>query len=115
MKGTVVINQESQVVLAAKLAIAQTFWLRLKGLIGTTTLASGEGLLIRPCGSVHTIGMKYPIDVLFLSSDLRVLKVVHAMGTMRTACCLNSAMALELPAGTAAKTGTVAGQQLIIK
>jgi uncharacterized membrane protein (UPF0127 family) len=115
MKGTEVINQDNKAILVSKLYIAQTFWPRLKGLLGTSELAAGNGLLIHPCSSIHTFGMKYPIDVIFLSSELEVLRVIDSISAMRAACCLGSAMALELPAGTAAKAHTLAGHHLTIK
>lgn len=115
MKGTEIINQENKVVLVSRLYIAQTFWSRLKGLLGTSELTAGEGLLIRPCSSIHTFGMRYPIDVLFLSSELKVLKIVHSIPAMRAACCWGSAVALELPVGTAVKTNTRVGHYLAIK
>jgi uncharacterized membrane protein (UPF0127 family) len=114
MEGTVVINNENQAVLASRLYIAQTFWTRLRGLLGTAELVEGKGLLICPCNSIHTIGMRYPIDVLFLSSQLEVLRVVNSITAMRAAYCFKSAMALELPAGMASKTKTIAGHQLVI-
>lgn len=78
-------------------------------------MSAGNGLLIRPCSSVHTFGMRYPIDVLFLNPELKVLKVVDSLASMRAVGKLGSSMALELPAGTAAKTNTVVGHHLTIK
>lgn len=51
--------------LVASLHLADTFWPRLKGLLGTAALSEGEGLLLRPCNCVHTCGMRYAIDVFF--------------------------------------------------
>ena len=75
-------------------------------------LAAGEGLWIAPCEAVHTIGMKFPIDVLFLDKKRRVLKIKHEMPRSRMALCLRAHSVLELPSGTAAARQTVAGDQL---
>lgn len=115
MHGIRVMNLENRAILVSDLYIAQNFWQRLKGLLGTSELAAGKGLLIRPCSSVHTLGMKYPIDVLFLSSELEVLKVVDSLQAMRAVYCPGSSFVLELPAGTAIKTSTAIGHYLGIK
>ena len=65
--------------LVASVHLADTFWLRLKGLLGTAALPEGEGLFLCPCNCVHTCGMRYAIDVLFLDSDGRILKLVQAL------------------------------------
>ena len=83
--------------------------------MGTKCLPAEEALLIRPCSSIHTIGMKYPIDVLFMAADDRVLKIAASIAPGRAAMAMGSAYVLELPAGTAKRTGTVAGDQLLMK
>ena len=98
--------------LVASLRLADSFWLRLKGLLGTATLPEGEGLLLRPCNCVHTCGMRYAIDVLFLDSDGRILKLVQALAPWRSACCWRAAATLELPAGTGLRQDLKVGQQL---
>jgi len=108
-------NATRQIQLASRLRLAVTFFRRLKGLLGTKCLPEGEALLIRPCWSIHTIGMKYPIDVLFMTSDDRVLKIAASVPPGRSAAARGSAYVLELPAGMAIKTGTVAGDQLVIR
>jgi len=92
--------------------IADTSAKRRTGLLKRTGLEPGEGLWIWPCEAVHTIGMKFPIDVLFLDKKKKVLKVRNAMPRWRMAMSLFAHSVLELPSGHAAKTGTVAGDQL---
>lgn len=65
-----------------------------------------------PCEAVHTIGMKFPIDVLFLDKKKRVLKVRPEMGKWRMSMCLRAHSVLELPSGTADRAQTAAGDQL---
>ncbi len=71
-----------------------------------------------PCEAVHTFGMKFVIDVLFLSKKrkgstvVKVLKVRHSMPKRRMAWSLLAHSVLELPAGTAEATGTEKGDEL---
>ena len=67
---------------------------------------------IVPCEAVHTFGMNFPIDVLYLSKQKKVLKIRDNMKRSRMSLCLRAHSVLELPAGYAAQTGTVVGDQL---
>jgi uncharacterized membrane protein (UPF0127 family) len=75
-------------------------------------LEPGEGLWIAPCEAVHTFGMKFAIDVVFLSRSKKVLKVRKHMGKRAVAICLRAHSVLELPAGVLDQTGTAPGDQL---
>jgi uncharacterized membrane protein (UPF0127 family) len=92
--------------------IADTSSKRRTGLLKHASLQPGEGLWIVPCEAVHTFGMQFPIDVLFLSKKRKVLKIRQNMVRRRMALCLRAHSVLELPAGTIAETGTMAGDQL---
>lgn len=94
--------------------IADTSQKRRTGLLKHTHLAAGEGLWIVPCEAVHTFGMQFPIDVLYLSKKRKVLKIRENMKRSRMSMCLWAHSVLELPAGRAAETGTRAGDQLEI-
>ena len=86
---------------------------RRRGLLGTASLPDGRGLLIVPCRQVHTLGMRYPIDVVFVDGSLRVLRVVREMKPGRLSVpVLRARAALELPAARAAATGTSPGDEL---
>jgi len=71
-------------------------------------------LWIVPTEGVHTIGMKFAIDVLFLNRRRKVVKIRPNMGRWRMALSLRAHSVLELPAGTVAETGTVLGDQLSV-
>jgi uncharacterized protein len=105
-------NQTRNTQLADRADIADTSKKRKTGLLKHTGLKPGEGLWITPCEAVHTIGMKFPIDVLFLDKKRRVMKIRHAMPRWRMAASLLAHSVLELPSGTAAATETVRGDQL---
>ena len=107
-----VANQTNGRMLADRAEIAGTSAKRRTGLLKHTSLEPGEGLWIVPCESVHTFGMKFPIDVVFLNRKKRVLKTRPAMAKSRIAFSLRAYSVLELPAGTLAETGTGAGDQL---
>ena len=63
-----VVNRTRGIVLGDKVRTASGFLSRFVGLLGTASIADGEGLWIVPCRSVHTLGMRYPIDVAFLDA-----------------------------------------------
>jgi len=99
-------------VLADRAEIADTSAKRRTGLLKHTGLAPGEGLWIAPCEGVHTFGMKFPIDVLFLTKKKKVLKARRNMVRRRISFSLLAHSVLELPTGTLAETETQAGDQL---
>ncbi|HOK46545.1 MAG TPA: DUF192 domain-containing protein [Bryobacteraceae bacterium] len=94
--------------LACAADVADTSRKRRTGLLKHTSLPAGEGLWIVPCEGVHTFGMQFPIDVLFLDRKRKVLKIRANMPRG----CLSAHSVLELPAGTAEATGTQPGDQL---
>lgn len=107
-----IVNLTTGQTLAGEARLADSFFTRLRGLLGSKSLPEGAGLVIKPCGSVHTFGMNYAIDVVFAAADNRVLKAVPYLAPGRLAACAGSRYVIELPAGTAAKTGTVPGDML---
>jgi uncharacterized protein len=82
---------------------------RMRGLLGRRGLESGEGLLLRPAASVHTFFMRFPIDVVFLSRDGKVLKVARRLPPWRTAAAKGAKAVVELPAGEAGRRGIRVG------
>ena len=100
------INSRTGVALAANCIVAADFWRRLKGLLGTKELPEGQALIIMPCNSVHTFGMNYPIDVVFLDGKNRVLKTVSTLRPGKMSACSGSSYVVELPSGTLERTGT---------
>lgn len=105
-------NLTNGAVLADHADAADTSEKRRTGLLKHTSLPQGEGLWIVPCEGIHTIGMKFPIDVVFLDKKKRVVKVRKEMGKWRMSLCLWAHSVLELPSGTVDATGTEKGHQL---
>ena len=105
-------NLTKGTVLADRAEIADTSAKRRTGLLKHSGLEPGQGLWIAPCEAVHTIGMKFPIDVLFLDKKRKVLKVKSSMPSGRMGVSLFAHSVLELPSGRAAECQTVSGDQL---
>lgn len=91
---------------------AKSAWERMRGLLGRPPLGRDEGLLLSPCNSVHTVGMGYAIDVVYLSGQGEVLKVCGGLPPLRLSRCRGAAMTLELAAGACAQHGLEPGQKL---
>jgi len=99
--------------LGARIGVADRFWSRLRGLLGRPALADGEGLLLVPCRSVHMLGMRFPLDVVFVRRDGAVVATYHTLRPgARSAWHHAAHAALELPAGTLRRTGTREGDTL---
>ena len=99
--------------LADRATVADNFWRRLRGLLGRDGLEAGEGLVIKPCTSVHMLGMRFPLDVLYLDRAGTVLRVLPALRPGQFGPVVwRSHMAVEFPAGTIAATGTVPGDRV---
>lgn len=110
-------NRTRQAPLASALAVADTHWRRLRGLLGlgTNDFGNGSGLWIIPCRGVHTLGMGFPIDVLYLDRGLKVVSVQSEVRPWRfTPVLRQAASVLELPCGTAVKTKTTVGDTIEI-
>lgn len=89
--------------LAEDVGLANTWWTRLRGLIGRPPLQAGQGLWIVPCQQVHTHFMGRPIDVIFLDREGCILRILPALAPWRFSPWVRGGHAvLELPAGAAA-------------
>ncbi len=108
-------NHTRNKMLADKGIVANRPWLRMRGLIGRSSLEPGEGLLLLGTKGIHTIGMRFAIDVLFLNDDGWVIHLIHALKPFRFSPVIKtSGMVLELPAGTLKETGTQVGDWIEI-
>jgi len=94
---------------------ARSFVARLFGLLGRRPLATGEGLLLEPCSSVHTFGMRYPIDIVMLDREGRVLSTRAALGPSRLAAAPRTRRVLELPPNSLAALGIAPGAWLTVE
>jgi len=115
MKSVSAYALERQVEIAGKVMIADGFFSRLKGLLGREGLLPGEGLWIIPCNSVHTFGMRFPIDVVFLDRDGKVLDWRENMGAGRMARVGRAHSVIELPSGWLKLVGIAKGEHWVME
>lgn len=108
----VVVRREDGRIVCERCGDASSPLARMKGLLGRRELPSGEGILLRPAGSIHTAFMRFPIDAVFLAADGTVLKVEHELPAWRTAASRGAKAVLELPAGESARHGLDVGDRL---
>jgi uncharacterized membrane protein (UPF0127 family) len=98
-----IVNLTRESVVCEQVVIADRALPRMRGLLGRWALPSGEGLLLRPAPSIHTAFLRFPIDVVFLDSDLRVIRLVQRLMPWRAASALRAKAVLELSAGESAR------------
>ncbi len=107
-------NRDRGTVLASKVCVADTPRSRRIGLLKRERLDKGEGLWIFPTQAIHTFGMRFPIDVVFLDSLLSVKRTYKALPPWRlTTFVWGAQSVLELPSGSLASTGTMVGDRLL--
>jgi uncharacterized membrane protein (UPF0127 family) len=111
---TAELRTEEGRVVCERCELATTPVRRAKGLLGRRNLPSGEGILLRPAGSIHTAFMQFPIDAVFLARDGRVLKVEQALPPWRMAARRGAHAVVELPAGEAARRGLRVGDNVTV-
>jgi uncharacterized protein len=103
------------VTVGSRIGVADTFLSRLVGLLGKSSLDDGDGLLIRPSSGVHTMWMRFAIDVVALDKDLRVLKTWHRLPPWRiTEVSFKTHSVLELAPGQVNHLNIEAGDQLAL-
>lgn len=101
--------------LARSVQEAENFFERLKGLIGKTNFNKGEALVFKRCPSVHTFGMRFSIDLLFVDKDLKVMALVENLKPYAfTPFFAHASLTIELPTGTLAESRTRVGDQIAV-
>jgi uncharacterized protein len=97
---------------ALQFFVARSFFARLGGLLALPRLRGGQALVLAPCNSVHTLFMRYAIDVVFIDKQGRVLDLVANLRPWRAAWCWRAHAAVELASGQALANGLVPGALL---
>ena len=95
-----------------KVSKTTNFLERMCGLLGSPPLEENEGLLIVPCSYVHTFGMSYAIDLVFLDKQWTIVKTVRALKPWRMAASNTANMVLELAVNSLEQLQLITGQQL---
>jgi len=106
------LRREGGEVVCRRCEVARSAFRRMRGLLGRSGLEPDEGMLFQPAGSIHTLFMRFPIDVVFLSRDLVVIGVEPAMKPWRAAGRKGAKVVVEMAAGAAA--GLEPGDTLIL-
>ncbi len=110
-----VVRKEDGSVVCERCLVADSPWLRMKGLLGRRELSDGEGILLRPCASIHMFFMRFAIDAVFLDRDLQVVRVAPNLKPWHMASKRRAKMVLELPAGACEREGIREGDRLSVE
>ena len=94
---------------------ARNFFERAGGLIVHKKINATDAFLIKPCNSVHTLMMRYAIDVVYLDINNRILKICSNMLPNRLSLCLRAKSVFELNAGASTVLGLSVGDLLTLK
>ena len=109
-------NLTRNITLAENIELADTPLKRMKGLLFRKTLEKSTALIIRPTSSIHTFFMQFPIDIVFLDKDNKILKLRRDVIPFRLISCpLSAKTTIEFPAGTLSSTQTQTGDFLSIQ
>jgi uncharacterized membrane protein (UPF0127 family) len=99
-------NITRNTIISSKPKYAKSFVSRLKGLLGQKDFGEYDGLVIRRCKAIHTIGMKFFIDVIFYDRNFKVSEIYEKLKSNKIVFAKSSYGVIELPAGIINKTST---------
>ena len=95
-----------------QIEVADSFFTRLRGLMGRKSLADGQGLLIAPCSSIHMCFMRFAIDAVYIDRDYEILKIVSGLRPwLGLSWCSGAWAVIELKNGEAMKYGLTVGDR----
>lgn len=104
------IIRNSNIELVGNLMVADSIFARMKGLLGKTSLPEASGLWLKPCKGVHTFGMGFNIDVVFLNKENQVVAVYNNLHPNQlTRIYPKAATVIELPANSVSSKGLLIG------
>ena len=110
-----VFNRTRESFLGLRVASADTWFMRLRGALGRIGLKPDDGVWLAPSLGIHTIGMLFAIDLVYLDSDNKVIHLVEHLGPFRISPIrIGCAGILELESRTIFSSNTRVGDELII-
>ena len=109
----VLVNGRNALTIASDVNLALTRAERRKGLLGRDSLDPAAALVISPCSSIHTMFMRFPIDVIFVDRDGRAVRIVKDLAPWRIAVARAHAV-IEFPAGSLGKRDIKVGDELYL-
>lgn len=108
-----IFNKTRNTVIAQNAILADTFWARMKGLLGRDTISAEEALVITKCQSIHMFFMRFAIDAIFVDKKGRVVGLAERIKPFRLSpLFFRSEYVVELKAGTVEATKTSVGDQI---
>ncbi len=111
-----IIDQNNNAVLAKDGCIASTFSERIVGLLNRKEFHPGQALILKHCNSIHTFFMRFPIDVLFVDKNKKIVKVISALKPFRISpIYFHASLVIELPTGTIQSQSIKEGDMLLFK
>ena len=111
-----IINETKEIVLAESAILADTPFKRIKGLLGRKFLEDKEALIIKPCNSIHTFFMNFPIDVLFVDKKNKIIKIITGLKPFRLSpIYILSSYVVEFPVGVVSANTAVVGDAISIQ
>jgi uncharacterized membrane protein (UPF0127 family) len=106
------VNESTGATVASHVELALDRAARRRGLLGRTSLAPTAAMVLSPCWMVHTAFMQFPIDVLFLDAQGRVVHVARQVRPWRAALSVRAQVVIELPAGAAERRDVNVGDRV---
>jgi uncharacterized membrane protein (UPF0127 family) len=105
-----IVNLTRGTLLGTRIELADNWWGRFRGFLGRERPREGQGILLAPCSAVHTYGMKFDLDLIFVGACGEVLAVAEQLEPGKTSGRVpGSRYVLEVPAGTIRATKTAVG------
>ena len=109
----IVTNPSRGTVIGETIEVAESASQKVKGLLGRECLEDGQGLLFKGAGSLHTLFMRFPIDIIYTNKQGKVIKTAKAVRPFKlVAAPLRCHYAIELPAGAISASNTQVGDFL---
>lgn len=108
---TILVNSNA---VFTKVSCPNTFRSRLVGLLNKSSLNEQEAMWFDDCSSIHMLGMKFSIDVIYLDSNNRIVKMVESLKPWRCSFSFNAKKVVEVKSGMCKKYKFSEGDQLVL-
>lgn len=109
------VNQHTDETIAEHVEVAVSRKTRRKGLLGRTVFAPASAMVLAPCAAIHTMFMRFAIDVIFVDEDGRALRIVQALRPWRIAVAPFAHAVIELPANVVRGYRVSVGDRLYLR
>jgi hypothetical protein len=110
-----IFNKTKGTALADEAVLADTLFLRMKGLLDKKNIKKGQALILKPCDSIHTFFMRFAIDVIFVDQKHRVDLAISCLKPWRLSpLCWRAKLAIEFPCGVIQDSHTEKGDEITI-